>query len=185
MNFKKHADGWIIETQTIRDPRGSLAQTYIQSEFESLGLNTHWPEQLQTVTTHCGDVRGMHWQEAPHGQIKLVRCVVGWVYDCIVDIRPDSPYFGKPHYYNLTGDDMRAIYIPEGYAHGFQCVSESCIMHYCLSKPYNAMASRRFNHADPAVGIKWPTLVMKTSAEDASAPSLSDVIYAASIYAPR
>lgn len=173
MNFKKHADGWMVEPTVIRDSRGSLAQTYSAHEFEALGLNTHWPEQLQTVTRGCGSVRGMHWQETPHEQIKLVRCVVGWVLDVIVDIRPESADFGKPHYAELTGDDMRSLYIPAGYAHGFQCVSEYCIMHYCLSSPYNANAARRFHHADPAVGIRWPVLVMHVSEADAAAPMLS------------
>jgi dTDP-4-dehydrorhamnose 3,5-epimerase len=173
MNFEKHADGWIIEPNIIRDARGSLTKTYDESEFAAKGLNTNWTEQLQTVTSGCGNVRGMHWQESPHEQIKLVRCVVGWVHDVIVDIRPESPNFGKPFYTELTSETMRSLYIPAGYAHGFQCVSESCIMHYCLSSPYNASASRRFHHADPEVGIKWPVLVMKTSDLDASAPPLS------------
>jgi dTDP-4-dehydrorhamnose 3,5-epimerase len=179
MNFRKHADGWIIEPTNIRDSRGSLAKTYDQQEFENMGLNTRWPEHLQTITSGCGNVRGMHWQEAPHGQIKLVRCVVGWVHDVIVDIRPDSPDFGKPHYAELTGDKMHSLYIPDGYAHGFQCVSESCIMHYSLSSPFNANAARRFHYKDPMVGIKWPVLVMKVSDADASAPLLSDAIHAA------
>lgn len=179
MNFRKHADGWIVESNKISDIRGSLTQTYNEKEFQDMGLNTQWVEQLQTVTGGCGDVRGMHWQEAPHGQIKLVRCVVGWAHDVIVDIRPDSPKFGKVFAFDLAANDGKAIYIPSGYAHGFQCVSESCIMHYCLSGPYNASASRRFHHADPEVGIKWPVLVMKTSDLDASAPSLSDALHAA------
>lgn len=173
MNFKKHADGWIMETNSIRDVRGSLAQTYSASEFFDLGLNVYWAEQLQTVTSGCGNVRGMHWQEAPHEQIKLVRCVVGWVHDVIVDIRPESPDFGKPFYAELTAENGHALYIPAGYAHGIQCVSESCILHYCLSAPYNANAARRFHHADPAVGIRWPLLVMRVSEADASAPPLS------------
>lgn len=173
MNFRKHADGWIVEPTIIRDKRGSLTKTYDAREFMSLGLNTEWSEQLETTTSGCGDVRGMHWQESPHEQIKLVRCVVGWVFDVIVDIRSESPDFGKAYSTELTGDDMRALYIPAGYAHGFQCVSESCIMHYCLSSPYNASAARRFHHADPAVGIKWPVLVMRVSEADASAPPLS------------
>lgn len=179
MNFIKHADGWIVEPTIIRDARGTLAKTYDEREFQTLSLNTEWAEQLETTTAGCGIVRGMHWQDEPHEQIKLVRCVVGWVFDVIVDIRPDSPDFGKPHYAELTGGDMRSLYIPAGYAHGFQCVSESCIMHYCLSSPYNASASRRFHHADPAVGIKWPVLVMRVSEADASAPPLSDAVHAA------
>lgn len=180
MNFKKHADGWIVEPKTIRDNRGSLTLTCSEKEFAAMGLNTHWKEQLETVTSGCGNLRGMHWQESPHGQIKLVRCVVGWVFDVIVDIRPDSPDFGKAYSCELTGENQRALYIPAGYAHGFQCVSESCIMHYCLSAPYNANAARRFHHADPAVGIRWPVLVMRVSEADASAPPLSShAVYAA------
>src|SRR5687768_7744274 len=95
MNFRKHADGWIVEPTIIRDGRGSLTKTYDAREFMATGLNTEWPEQLETVTSKCGIVRGMHWQESPHEQIKLVRCVVGWVFDVIVDIRPESPLFGK------------------------------------------------------------------------------------------
>lgn len=172
MNFRKHADGWIVEPTLFRDVRGSLAKTYDAREFMSLGLNTDWAEQLETVT-RCGNVRGMHWQESPHEQIKLVRCVLGWVFDVIVDIRPDSPYFGQAYSTELTDDNGHSLYIPPGYAHGFQCVSERCIMHYCLSSPYNASAARRFHYADPAVGIKWPVLVMRVSEADASALPLS------------
>lgn len=173
MNFRKHADGWIVESNPIRDARGSLTKTYSAHEFHEMGLNTRWDEQIETLTSGCGNVRGMHWQESRHEQIKLVRCILGWVHDVIVDVRPESPNFGKWYSVELTDNNGHSLYIPAGYAHGFQCVSERCIMHYCLSSPYSESAGRRFHHADPVVGIKWPLLVMRVSEADASAPPLS------------
>ena len=149
-----------------------MIESYDETIFRDNGLNTKWVKQVQTMTHGCGVVRGMHWQTKPHEQVKLVRCISGYVMDVIVDVRPDSKGFGKPIQTELTGDNMNALYVPAGFAHGFQCVSEWCIMLYLLSDIYDLRSARTFYCEDKDVGIKWPLPVMRLSEADATAPIL-------------
>lgn len=179
MRILPFGDAFTIESVKHEDHRGHLAQCYDEQIFAVHGLNTQWKSQIQTVTRGCGVVRGMHWQAKPHEQIKVVRCVQGMVIDVIVDVRADSPNFGKYQTIELSGDDPKSLYIPAGFAHGFQCISEWCMIHYMLSDFYDRRTARSFYCEDPAVGIKWPLPVMKLSEQDASAPFLADVVHAA------
>ena len=167
----------MIEPDTYVDDRGVLEITYSESEFSKNGLNTKWVGRVTTTTKGIGIVRGMHWQAEPHSQIKLVRCVAGKVIDVIVDIRKKSELFGIPVSVELTKENGKSIYIPSGFAHGFQCLSDECVMDYLLSDKYSAEYSRSFNPCYPSFfSFKWPLSVSKLSVRDSSAPSLSDVL---------
>lgn len=177
MNFRPFADGcWIVEAESIKDRRGCLAQTYDEKEFTGRGMHARWPIALQTTTRGCGAVRGMHWQVAPHAQAKLVRCIHGIVTDAIVDVRPASLTYGKPYTVDLSEENMRSLYIPEGFAHGFQCISEACVMLYSLTDIYDPRSARSFHCTDPAVRIPWPLPVMNLSEQDAAAPPLTHAV---------
>lgn len=177
MTFKRASfDGvWLIEPEPRRDNRGFFARSYCDQEFASHGLNTTWVQQNHTRTWGIGSVRGMHWQADPKPEIKLVRCLVGRVLDVVVDVRLDSPTFGQWHAEELTAENMRALYIPAGFAHGFQCLEESCELFYLMSEFYHADLARGVKCDDARIGIEWPFPVIGLSPRDAALPLLQDL----------
>lgn len=166
---------WIIEAEPKRDDRGFFARTYCEQEFTARGLNTRWVQQNQTLTNTRGSVRGMHWQADPKPEIKLVRCVVGRVFDVVVDVRPGAPTCGQWQAFELSAQNMRALCIPAGFAHGFQCLEDSCELLYLMSEFYHADLARGIRWNDPKVGIAWPLPVENLSPRDAALPGLHEL----------
>jgi dTDP-4-dehydrorhamnose 3,5-epimerase len=167
-------DVWVVDPDPRNDERGFLARTYCEQEFSDHGLNTRWVQQNHTLTRTRGSVRGMHWQTAPKSEIKLVRCLAGSVMDVVVDVRPQSPTFGRWLAIELSVQNMRALYIPAGYAHGFQCLEDSCELFYLMSEFYHADLARGVRCDDPRVGITWPLPVVHLSPRDTHLPLLAD-----------
>lgn len=165
----------IVEPEPRRDDRGFLARTYCEREFAAQGLNTRWVQNNHTSTRQKGSVRGMHWQAEPMPEIKLVRCLAGRVLDVVVDVRPGSPTFGKWHAEELSAENMRALYIPAGFAHGFQCREESCELFYLMSEFYQPEMARGLRCDDPEVGIAWQLPVVNLSPRDATLPGLREL----------
>jgi dTDP-4-dehydrorhamnose 3,5-epimerase len=118
----------------------------------------------------------MHWQAEPLPEIKLVRCLAGRVLDVIVDVRPNSPTFGKWHAEELSAENMRALYIPAGFAHGFQCLEDTCELFYLMSEFYQPDLARGLRCDEPQVGIAWPLSILNLSPRDASLPLLSEAV---------
>lgn len=166
---------WIIDPEPRRDERGFLARTYCEKEFAAHGLNTRWVQQNHTATKQAGSVRGMHWQAEPLPEIKLVRCLVGRVLDVVVDVRPSSPTFAQWCAVELSAQNMRALYIPAGFAHGFQCQEDTCELFYLMSEFYEAGLARGLRCDDLQVGIQWPLPVINLSARDEALPHLSEL----------
>ena len=150
-------------------------RTFCEREFANRGLNTHWTQHNHTLTSHRGSVRGMHWQADPKPEIKLVRCIAGAVLDVIVDIRPNSETFGQWTSVELSAENHRAVYIPYGFAHGFQCLAESCELMYLMSEFYDPKLARGVRCDDPQIGIKWPLPILNLSERDQSLPLLSEM----------
>jgi dTDP-4-dehydrorhamnose 3,5-epimerase len=167
-------DVWVVDPEPRADGRGFFARTYCEKEFRAHGLNTRWVQHNQTLTRTRGSVRGMHWQAAPKGEIKLVRCLAGSVMDVVVDVRPESPNFGRWLTVELSAQNMRALHIPAGFAHGFQCLEDSCELFYLMSEFYHAELARGIRCDDPQVGITWPLPVAGLSPRDAQLPLLAD-----------
>ena len=167
---------WIIDPEPRCDERGFLARTYCEREFAVRGLNQRWVQQNHTLTRQCGSVRGMHWQAEPLPEIKLVRCLVGRVLDVVVDVRPTSPTFGQWHGEELSARDMRALYIPAGFAHGFQCLEDTCELLYLMSEFYEPDLTRGLRCDDPQVGVNWPLPIINLSPRDVARPCLQDLI---------
>ncbi len=165
---------WIIEPEPKQDERGFFARTYCAQEFAAHGLNTQWVQQNHTLTKARGSVRGMHWQAAPNPEIKLVRCLAGSVLDVVVDVRTDSATFGQWQAIELSAQNMRALYIPAGFAHGFQCLGDSCELFYLMSDFYHADLARGLRCEDPSVGITWPLPIINLSSRDAALPLLRE-----------
>lgn len=163
-----------MEPEPRKDERGFLARTYCDREFSGHGLNTCWVQQNHTRTLGRGSVRGMHWQADPLPEIKLVRCLVGRVLDVVVDVRPGSPTFGRWHAEELSAENMRALYIPAGFAHGFQCLEDACELFYLMSEFYVPEMARGLNCQDEKTGIRWPLPVINLSPRDAALPGLHE-----------
>ena len=133
---------WSVELEPRGDERGSLARTYCAREFATAGLNTAWPQCNLSLTRQRGTVRGMHFQAEPRPEIKLIRCAAGAIYDVLVDVRPDSPTCGQWEGFELTARNHRQLYVPGGFAHGFQCLTPDCEVFYQMSAEYEPDLAR-------------------------------------------
>jgi len=166
---------WLIGLDRHADERGYFARIYCEETFSKRLLVSHWPQINLSQSLRRGTVRGMHFQLEPHAETKLVRCVRGAIFDVIVDLRRDSPtrhrWFGT----ELTAANGQALYIPSGFAHGFQCLEEDCGVLYHMSEPYEPTAAKGLRWDDPDLGISWPLPdLARVGPRDASLPTLRD-----------
>lgn len=178
MKFHKTALAglWLIDLELREDDRGFLARTYCEDEFLTHGLNTRWPQCNLTLTKKRGMIRGMHFQAEPKAETKLARCTAGAVFDVVVDVCPSSPTFGKWESFELTAQNRQMLYIPAGFAHGFQCLTDDCEISYHMSEIYFPDLARGLRWNDPAVAIKWPIPNPILSHRDQNLPLLAETI---------
>lgn len=177
MKFSRTSlDGlWLIELELREDERGFLARTYCEKEFAAQGLNTRWPQCNLTLTRQRGMIRGMHFQADPKPEIKLIRCADGAIFDVLVDVRQDSPTFGKWEGFELDAQNRRSLYVPGGFAHGFQCLTDNCEVYYQMSEFYVPDLARGVRFDDPQIGIRWPLSQPTLSERDRNLPLLADL----------
>ena len=147
---------FIIEPDRIEDERGFFARTFCIQEFEKHGLNPNLVQCSVSFNTKKGTLRGMHYQVKPHEEIRLVRCTRGALYDVILDLRIDSPTFKKWTAVELTAENRTMMYIPEGFAHGFQTLEGNTEVFYQMSEFYHPECARGVRWDDPAFSIQWP-----------------------------
>lgn len=166
---------WLIELELREDERGFLARTYCEKEFSDHGLNTCWPQCNLTLTRQRGMIRGMHFQADPKPEIKLIRCATGAIFDVLVDVRRDSPTFGKWEGFELSSANRRLLYVPGGFAHGFQCLTDNCEVFYQMSEFFVPELARGIRWNDPQIGIRWPIANPVLSDRDQALPLLSEV----------
>ncbi len=152
----KLAGVFIIEPEKFGDERGFLARTWSQHEFAERGLNPNLVECNLSFNIRRGTLRGMHYQSEPFAQAKLVRCTAGAIYDVAVDLSPDSATFRKWEAVELTAENRRMFYIPEGCAHGFQTLEDRTEVFYQMSGVYAPEYARGLRWNDPVFGIRWP-----------------------------
>ena len=164
------ADAMVIDMQRLEDARGFFARTFCAREFAEAGLVTEFVQDSQSYNRTRGTLRGMHFQAAPHRETKLVRCIAGAVHDVIIDLRPGSPSYLQWEGFELSADNGRTLYVPEGFAHGFQTLADDSHILYAISRPYAPEASTGVRHDDPAFGIAWPLPVTEISDKDAAWP---------------
>ncbi len=146
----------VIEPERLSDERGWFARTFDREEFRARGMN---PEVIQTnasFNARAGTLRGMHYQADPHGETKVVRCVRGAIFDVAVDVRDGSPTRGRWHGVELSEGNGLGLYVPAGFAHGFQTLGEDSEVHYLMGTGYVPHAARGVRWDDPAFGIEWP-----------------------------
>jgi dTDP-4-dehydrorhamnose 3,5-epimerase len=147
---------WVIEPERQADARGFFARTFDRAQWVARGLDPTVVQCNTSFNARAGTLRGLHFQAAPHGEPKLVRCTRGAIFDVAVDLRPDSPthrgWFGV----ELTAEEGRALYVPVGCAHGFQTLVDDSEVLYMMGHEYVPEAARGVRWDDPAFGIEWP-----------------------------
>jgi dTDP-4-dehydrorhamnose 3,5-epimerase len=164
---------FIIEPQLFADARGFFARTWSRAAFAAHGCDGEPLEVNVSFNHKAGTLRGMHLQVAPFAQSKVVRCTMGAIWDAIIDLRPDSATFKQWVGVELTGQNRRQLYIPEGFAHGFITLADDSEVLYQMGNVYNAAASRGVRWDDPAFGIAWPREVALIIERDATYPDFT------------
>jgi dTDP-4-dehydrorhamnose 3,5-epimerase len=164
---------YLIDVEKRGDHRGFFARAWCQQEFEEHDLVPRVVQANISFNKRKGTLRGMHYQVAPYAETKLVRCVRGALYDVIIDLRPDSPTYMQWLGVELTDENYRMLYVPEGFAHGFQTLMDNTEATYQVSQFYTPGAEGGVRYDDPAFGIEWPIDVQVISDKDGSWPNYS------------
>lgn len=159
---------YVVEPELMEDERGFFARTWCRKEFEAAGLNPALAQCSISFNRRKGTLRGMHYSVAPAAEAKLVRCTAGAIYDVIIDLREGNDTFKRWMAVELSGDNRRALYIPEGVAHGFLTLSDQTEVLYQISEFYRPECARGVRWDDPAFGIEWPAEVTVMSDRDRS-----------------
>lgn len=164
---------YLIEPERNVDERGFFARTYCSHEFDRQGIDFSPAQCSVSFNKKRGTLRGMHYQDRPHAEAKLVRCTMGAIYDVIVDVRPESPTYGRWVSVELSSENRLAMYVPEGFAHGFQTLTDDAEIYYQMSKPYVPQVTLGFRWNDPQFGIHWPLDVCVISERDGRYPDFA------------
>jgi dTDP-4-dehydrorhamnose 3,5-epimerase len=164
---------YIIDVEQRRDDRGFFGRIWCRDEMVGHGLNADILQANISYNKYKGTLRGLHYQKEPFAECKLVRCTAGALYDVIVDIRPESPTFKQWIGVELTGENFRSIYVPEGFAHGFITLAPHTSVHYMVTQSYSPGAERGLRYDDPEFKIEWPLEPVLISEKDKSHPAFS------------
>jgi dTDP-4-dehydrorhamnose 3,5-epimerase len=167
------AGAFVVELERREDERGFFARSFCQDEFAKHGLNPRLVQCNVSFNTRRGTLRGMHYQAKPHEEAKVVRCTQGAVWDVMVDLRPESATFKRWQGVELSAANRRALYIPEGLAHGFQTLTDDAELLYLMSEFYHPESARGVRWDDPAFRIEWPLQDPHMSERDRTYPLFS------------
>jgi len=159
-------DLFVVQRKVIEDDRGFLSRFYCAEEFSQAGMNKPIVQINHTLTRKKGAVRGLHFQHPPHAETKLVSCLKGEIWDVAVDLRSDSPTFLQWHAEILSAANRKSLLIPEGYAHGFQALTDNCELIYLHTAAYHPESEGALNATDPKLGIAWPLAITEISDRD-------------------
>lgn len=160
---------YIVKPKPIKDDRGYFERYFCAQDFAEIGLQKPIAQINHSYTKGIGSIRGLHYQTAPHYETKIVRCLKGSIYDVAVDIRKDSPTFLQYFGIELSEENGKYLYIPEGFAHGFQTLSDEAEILYLVSEPFNPQADSGLNALDPVLSISWPLSLGHISDKDKNA----------------
>ena len=165
-------DAWIIDLEKRGDERGFFARTMCEDEFEAHGMTTRYVQQNTSFSAFKGTLRGLHFQRGDASEAKLIRCTRGRIVDVIVDLRSDSPSYMRPEAFELDDQNHRQLYVPQGFAHSFQTLTDNVEVSYLVSSKYMPGAECGLRWSDPELGIAWPLPVSTISEKDAAWPLL-------------
>ena len=160
------AGSYLIDVKRIGDDRGFFGRLWCEREMEEMGLVSVIKQSNIGVSPLKGTLRGLHYQKPPYQEVKIIRCPRGAIYDVIVDLRPDSPTFKRWFAVELTAENSRMLYVPEGCATGYQTLVEDTEIYYHTSEFYHPESATGVRHDDPAFGIEWPLPVSAISEND-------------------
>jgi len=166
-------DAYLIEPEKRGDARGWFARTFCEREFAAHGLETRFVQQNASASAQAGTLRGMHFQKGEHAEVKLIRCVQGAILDVIIDLRPQSPTFKRWEAFELTAQNARQLYVPRGFAHGFQTLTDDVEVSYLVSSFYAPAAEGGVRWNDPAFSIAWPRPPSVLSDKDQAWPDFA------------
>ena len=166
---------FVIELERRDDERGFFARSFCRQEFQQRGMNPLIAQSGIAKNREKGTIRGMHFQFPPAAETKLVRCIRGALLDVIVDLRPESETYLQHVAVELDAESMRALYVPERFAHGYQTLRDDTVASYDLGEVYTSSAEGGLPHDDPRLGITWPLPVKAISARDRSFRSLAEI----------
>ena len=161
---------FVVDNDPIRDDRGYFVRTFCTTELAARGLESRFVQHSMSYTARKGTLRGLHFQRPPHDEIKLVRCLRGAIYDVIVDLRPQSPSFKRWLSFDLSHANRSQLYVPKGFAHGFQALTDDVEVNYMISAEYEPAAAGGVRYDDAAFGIAWPLSVTAISDKDRGWP---------------
>ena len=157
---------YVVELDPISDERGWFIRTYCKNEFSAIGHNKEWVQLNHSFTEKTGTIRGMHYQLPPFSEIKLVRCIAGAVFDAVVDLRKGSSTFLNWFGVQISAANKKMIYIPEGFAHGFQALEDNCQLIYHHTQFYIPGVEGGIKYNEPKIKIEWPMAVTGISERD-------------------
>ena len=166
----KFAGAWTIALTELPDDRGFFARTFCADALRARGLECNFPQHSMSYSGHRGTLRGLHFQRTPHAEVKIVRCLQGSVWDVLVDLRPESPTLCQWQAFELSAVNRHQLYVPKGFAHGFQALTGDVEMSYLISENYVPAAAAGVRFDDPAFGITWPLPITAMSEKDRSWP---------------
>ena len=169
----KLVGSYVIHPDTIADERGWFTRTFDKEEFRKINFDGEWVQMNHSFTNNAGTIRGMHYQLPPFAEIKLVRCIAGAVFDVIIDLRKNSETFLYWFAIELSAENKNMIYIPGGFAHGFETLTDNCELIYHHSQFYNPGFEKGIKYDDPAINIQWPSTMTNISKRDDDPPYLT------------
>lgn len=174
MKFKPTAINGVfeIELEPRGDDRGFFARAFCEEEFADKGLETRFPQMNASYSAQAGTLRGLHYQIAPHGEAKLIRCIKGAIFDVFVDLRAGSPTFGRWASAELSAENRRMFYAPKGCAHAYMTLTDGAEVLYSVSTPYAPQAERIIRWDDLSIAVAWPRPPTVLSDKDRNAPFL-------------
>jgi dTDP-4-dehydrorhamnose 3,5-epimerase len=165
---------YVISPEPNGDSRGWFARTFCKEEFFKIGHQKEWVQLNHSVTFKKGSLRGMHYQLPPYSEIKMVKCIAGSIFDVVIDLRKDSPTYFQWFGEKLSAENKKMMYIPEGFAHGFQTLDDNCELIYHHTALYKAESEGGIRFNDEKINISWPLPVSEISERDKTHPMLND-----------
>lgn len=165
---------YTIDLEKRGDDRGFFARVFCEKEFGDHRLANHFVQVNNSLSSKKGTLRGMHYQLPPFAEVKVLRCLKGALYDVIVDLRPDSPTFKKWFGAELTAENRRMMYVPQGFAHGLLTLTDETEVLYFVSAFYSPDRERGLRYNDPAIGIVWPIEPVEVSQKDRNWPDIKE-----------
>lgn len=173
-NKQKIEGVYVIEPACFPDQRGELKKTFCEDEFKEINFDKRIVRAIQSLTLKKGSIRGMHFQYQPVSEVKIVECIKGSIFDVAIDLRKDSPTFLQWHGEILSENNGKILFIPEGFAHGFQTLEDNCKVSYLVTQPYVPEKEGGIRYDDPLINVKWPEEVTVVSERDLKHPALDE-----------